>query len=325
MLINDRVSQRRSDAIERLGVLARSGDSGLSRLCRLTAYVTGARAAAVHILDEIQQHRVAATGAPLGNHTREDSMCRLVIDRDERIVCADAGGDERFGYSSLVQGPKPVRFYASFPLRTRNGIVIGTLCAFDTKVHELSDEQIALVEDLADQISTQVELTHAAAELSQLAPHDPLTGAVNRVLLSDRLAQASARQLRHAGQIVLAVVDVDNFQRFNDNHGHDAGDEVLTGIARRLISVVRTSDTVARTGGDEFVVLAETDQGYWAARRLVERVEEAVQEPIEVCGHPMHVRASIGCVLVETGEDIRSALERADAAKSQPKLAVGGR
>jgi diguanylate cyclase (GGDEF)-like protein len=202
---------------------------------------------------------------------------------------------------------------------------IGTLCAFDTQVHELSDEQIALVEDLADQVSTQVELTHVAAELSQLAAHDPLTGAVNRVLLSDRLAQASARQTRHGGQIVLAVIDVDNLEHFNDNLGPDAGDDVLIGIARRLISVVRTSDTVARTGGDEFAVLAETDQGYWAARRLVERVEEALQEPIEVCGHPMRVRASIGCVLVETGEDIRSALERADAAMSQRKLAAAGR
>jgi diguanylate cyclase (GGDEF)-like protein len=279
----------------------------------------------VHILDETQQHRVASTGAPLGNHPCEDSMCRLVVDGDERIVCADAGRDDRFGYSSLVQGPMPVRFYASFPLRTRNGVVIGTLCAFDTKVHKLSDEQIALVEDLADQVSTQVELTHVAAELSQLAAHDPLTGAVNRVLLSDRLAQASARQTRHGGQIVLAVIDVDNLEHFNDNLGPDAGDDVLIGIARRLISVVRTSDTVARTGGDEFAVLAETDQGYWAARRLVERVEEALQEPIEVCGHPMRVRASIGCVLVETGEDIRSALERADAAMSQRKLAAAGR
>lgn len=325
MLIDSRVIQRRRDAIERLGVLERSGDSSLGRLCRLTAYVTGAGAAAVHILDEFQQHRVAATGAPLGDHPCEDSMCRLVIDGDERIVCADARGDDRFGYSSLVQGPMPVRFYASFPLRTRNGVVIGTLCAFDTEVHELSDEQIALVEDLADQVSTQFELTHVAAELSQPAAHDPLTGAVDRVLLSDRLAQASARQLRHAGQIVLAVVDVDDFKRFNDNLGPDAGDDVLIGIARTLISVVRTSDTVARTGGGEFVVLAETDQGYWAARRLVERVEEALQEPIEVCGHPMRVGTSIGCVLVETGEDIRSALERADAAMSQRKLAVTGR
>ncbi len=100
---------------------------------------------------------------------------------------------------------------------------------------------------------------------------------------------------------------------------------MLIGIARTLISVVRTSDTVARTGGGEFVVLTETDQGYWAARRLVERVEEALREPIEVCGHPMRVGTSIGCVLVETGEDIRSALERADAAMSQRKLAVTGR
>lgn len=324
MQTNDRVIRRR-DAIERLGVLERLGDSGLGRLCRLAAYVTGAEAAAVHILDEIQQHRVAATGAPLGDHPREDSMCRLVVDGDERIVCADAGADVRFGYSSLVQGPMPVRFYASFPLRTRNGVVIGTLCAFDTEVHALTDEQIALVEDLADQAGTQVELTHVAAELGQLATHDPLTGAVNRVVLSDRLAQASARQMRHAGQIVLAVLDVDDFKRFNDNLGHDAGDDVLIGIARILISIARTSDTVARTGGDEFAVLAETDQGYWAAQRLVERVEEALQEPIEVCGRPMRLRASIGCVLVETGEDIRSVLERAYAAMSQRKLAVAGR
>jgi GAF domain-containing protein len=203
------VEARRLDLIARLELLERAGDPALTALTRLAAYITGAPAAAVHVLDEAHQHRVAAVGAPLGARPREDAMCRLVVDGEQRIVCADATADSRFGYSSYVQGPEPVRFYASVPLRASRGAVIGSLCSWDTARRIVSDEQIARLEDLADQLVARVELTQLALELGHAATHDPLTGALNRLLLDDRLGQAFARRTRNGGEVLVAVADID--------------------------------------------------------------------------------------------------------------------
>jgi diguanylate cyclase (GGDEF)-like protein len=321
MLVDDVVTDRRKAAIARLGVMNRAGDPKLTGLCRIAAYVAGAGAAAVHILDDELQRRVASANAPLGAHPRADSLCHLVVDSEERIVCADVSEDDRFGYSSFVHGPDPVRLYVSVPLRTSEGIVIGTLCAFDTVAAEVSAEQVSLMEDLAEQVSAQIEL-QVAVELAELASHDMLTGAVHRVVLSDRLSQAAARQTRYGGQILLAVVDVENFRRINDFHGHAVGDEVLIAVAQRMMAAVRGEDTVARVGPDEFVVLAEIDDSPAAAIALVGRIEGALSEPIELAGQPRHVPASIGTAFVEPGEDVRSALRRADAAMRARKSLV---
>ena len=314
MLVDEGAAARRNDAITRLGLLERAGDPGLSAITRLTTYVTGATAAAVHIIDDAFQHRVAGTNAPLGDHPRQDSMCRLVIDSNDRIVCADATADDRFGYSSFVTGPAPVRFYASVPLRTADGTVFGSLCAFDTVAREISDEQLALMDDLAEQAATQIQLTRLAVQLGDVASHDPLTGAVNRLVLGDRLAQAFARRLRHGGHTFLAVVDVDRFKLLNDVHGHAAGDQVLVAVAQRLQTAVRSHDTVARVGGDEFVVVAELDDESEPAEALLDRLQEALSGPVAYGDQLRPVPVSIGGVLAHPGDDVESLLRRADAA-----------
>lgn len=322
MLANDADATRHTAAIARLGLLERAGDPGLTGITRLACYVSGAAAAAVHVIDDTAQHRVAGTGAPLGDHPREDSMCRLVVDSEQRIVCADATADPRFGYSSYVQGDAPVRFYASIPLRASDGVVVGTLCTFDTVPLELRDDQLALLEDLAEQVVAQIELTRVAVELGQVASHDPLTGAVNRLVLGDRLAQAFARRLRHGGETFLAVIDINHFKALNDAHGHAAGDQVLVSVAHRLMSSMRAEDTVARIGGDEFVVVAEIDATPAAAETVLHRIEVALADPV-ACGGEFHpVQVSVGGVVAAPGEDIRSLLSRADEAMYARKTAM---
>jgi diguanylate cyclase (GGDEF)-like protein len=322
MLANDADATRHTAAIARLGLLERAGDPVLTGITRLARYVSGAAAAAVHVIDDAAQHRVAGTGAPLGDQPREDSMCRLVVDSEQRIVCADATADPRFGYSSYVQGDAPVRFYASIPLRASDGVVVGTLCTFDTVSLELRDDQVALLEDLAEQVVAQVELTRVAAELGHVASHDPLTGAVNRLVLGDRLAQAFARRLRHGGETFLAVIDINHFKALNDVHGHAAGDQVLVSVAHRLMSSMRAEDTVARIGGDEFVVVAEIDATTAAAEAVMRRIEVALADPVAYGGEFHPVQASVGGVVATPGEDIRSLLSRADDAMYARKAAM---
>lgn len=307
-------ARRRLEAVARLGVLERAGDPGLTALARVARYVTGAAATAVHVLDDEFQHRVAADEAPLGDWPREDAMCRLVVDEGERIVCADAVADGRFGYSTYVAGPHPVRFYVSVPLRVANGSIVGTLCAWDTEPRELDPEQLARFEDLAEQVVAQIELKQIAIELGHAASHDPLTGAVNRLVLADRLAQAFARQLRSDDDVLVALVDIDSFKAINDTHGHDAGDEVLVGVVERLMGAVRGQDTVARLGGDEFAVVAEVTAGSLSPAEFERRLQAAFAAPVVFGGVPRHVGVSIGAALAAPGDDVRSALARADRA-----------
>ena len=97
---------------------------------------------------------------------------------------------------------------------------------------------------------------------------------------------------------------------------------MLIEVARRLRGTVRPQDTVARVGGDEFVVLADTDESDEGARRLVARLEADLDEPIGFAGEPRSVAATIGCVFAEPGEEIRTGLARADAAMYQRKAAA---
>jgi diguanylate cyclase (GGDEF)-like protein len=306
--------RRRLEAIGRLGVLDRAGDPGLTALARVGSYVTGAASVGVHILDDHLQYRVAGENAPLGNHPREDSLCRLVVEGEQRIICRDATQEPLLAYSSFVRPPAPLRFYASVPLRTAAGDVIGTLCAWDEQPREISEEQVARFEDLAEQVVSQIELKRIAADLGHAASHDPLTGAVNRLVLSDRLAQAFARQLRSQGDVLVAVADVDGFKGVNDTHGHDVGDLVLQEVVRRLLGATRVQDTVARLGGDEFAVVAEALPGTVTATDLARRLELALDWPYEVDGHALDVGVTVGVAVTEAGDDVRSALARADRA-----------
>ncbi len=292
------LARRRTDAVTRLGLLKRAGDPGLTALARVAAFVTGARAVGVHVLDDFHQHRVAAVRAPLGEHPRQDAMCRLVVDGQQRIVCADATRESRFSYSSFVSGDEPVRFYASIPVRAVNGSVVGTLCAWDTRSFELDGEQLARFEDLAAEVSTRIELTHIATALEYASSRDPLTGAVNRLVLADRLAHAFSRQLRHDLDVLVVAVDIDRFKQINDTYGHDAGDEVLVAVAQRLTASTRPEDTVAR-------------------------LEATFAEPIPIGGEPMVIGVSIGAGFAVPGDDVRDALARADVAMYERKARHG--
>ena len=308
------ISDRRLGVVIELGLLDRVGDPVLTALTRLAQSITGAASAAVHVFDEHTQHRIAGVGAPLVEHPAPDSMCRLVIESETRIVTRDATAEARFQYSSFVQDPvAPVRFYASLPLRSGGGVVVGTLCAFDSEVRELSDEQVARLEDIAQLACSHLELMRIATELGRAATLDPLTGAVNRVIFDDRLAQALARRRRRGTPVIAAVVDLDDFKTINDGYGHGTGDAALQWIARRLRESVRSEDTVGRLGGDEFGVVAEV-----ADRRDFDRILQKLHDTAN--GFAPVLGVSVGAVVAGDHDDVESLLARADQAMYADKL-----
>ena len=154
----------------------------------------------------------------------------------------------------------------------------------------------------------------AEAALAHQAHHDQLTGAANRALLVDRLAGAV-----DACEAVVVLVDLDGFKAVNDTHGHPAGDEVLRRVTERLRALVRTTDTVARVGGDEFVLLchgvAEQD-----AEALGRRVVDAVREPVDLGGALVSVGASVGVLPVRA----HVADDGPDALRVRPRRSLDG-
>ncbi len=169
-----------------------------------------------------------------------------------------------------------------------------------------------------------LRLVHRARAAESLALRDPLTGLPNRVLLDDRLEQAVHRARRSADVFALLVIDLDGFKEVNDIRGHDAGDRVLQTIARRLEAVVRASDTVARIGGDEFVVISIGTRDADEAAVLVARLRHALRRPCHVEGGVVEIDASIGwAIFPADGVTPADLLERADGQMFRTKRDSG--
>jgi len=174
---------------------------------------------------------------------------------------------------------------------------------------------ILMVQDITKRKAAEQALL-AQAELNEhQARHDALTGLGNRTLFTDRIERALASARPGHGLVAVMVIDLDRFKEVNDSLGHHAGDDVLQEVGRRLSAVVRTSDAIARLGGDEFGVLLPDSSDHGAVTAVVEKLVQAMQEPITVHDLPLVVEGSIGiAVYPDDGLDVDTLLRAADVA-----------
>ena len=144
-------------------------------------------------------------------------------------------------------------------------------------------------------------------QLWQLSMADPHTGLANQLLLLDRLTQALVRRRRHGGEIVVCHIELDNLSEINLDLGYTTGNDVLCEVARRLTSVLRAEDTVARVGSSELVVvLAVTDEH--VVGPLLRRLQHTLDEPVTVGGNPIGVESSLGVAIAEDTESAEDVL-----------------
>lgn len=186
------------------------------------------------------------------------------------------------------------------------------------QIHEIN----ASLERTIEQRTTELRI--ANDELTKLVSHDTLTGLPNRKLLADRMQQALASARRNGGLMALMYIDLDEFKPINDTLGHDCGDELLREVARRIQACMRESDTVARIGGDEFVVLLPVIESSSDALAAAEKIRATIGLPFDLAGQERHISTSIGIAIYpEHGSGEAALFKNADAAMYMAKN--GGR
>lgn len=164
------------------------------------------------------------------------------------------------------------------------------------------------------------ELRESEERMRHMAQHDPLTHLPNRALFSDRLQAALARARRDSARASLMFVDLDHFKPVNDACGHAVGDHLLVAATERMRDCLRESDTLARVGGDEFVVLLPHIDSRLDAQLVAERIRAALSHPFTIEGHVLHISASIGIgIFPEQGGDDVSLMKSADDAMYRAK------
>jgi diguanylate cyclase (GGDEF)-like protein len=228
----------------------------------------------------------------------------------EPVMVANAFGDPRFAEPVLPEE----RFWSAtiIPVRSpRNGSTLAV-------VGLLGDEpgapiaRPAVRDSVLSLVTVAVERSLDERRLAHQATHDPLTGVGNRAALVDRLELALARARRSGRSVAVLFCDLDGFKAVNDRFGHDRGDHLLVEVAERIGRAVRPSDTVCRTGGDEFVIVCEDLTDEDQAYAIGERVRATIEgDPVDVGEGQLPVRVSVGVAIAEVAVDDPDRLLRA--------------
>jgi diguanylate cyclase (GGDEF)-like protein len=207
------------------------------------------------------------------------------------------------------------------------GTVIGALViqSYSGDVR-YSQRDLELLQFVSNQVAATIVRKQNQVHIERLAHTDALTGVANRSLLDDRLAHALEKAKRSKTDVALLYLDLDGFKPVNDTFGHAVGDLLLVEIARRMKASLRASDSLARIGGDEFVVVLEDSQGLAHAIQVGEKLLTHIAQPWLCEQHTINVTASIGVALSSLhGNDAQSLLKSADTALFRAKRAGKGR
>jgi len=253
-----------------------------------------------------------AIGRDVSERRAAESRLRAVAALGERALAGDAQDDLVTEAIAALRRALPLE---SAELGPGDELVA-------TFTREITEDESSFVRAVATTLGTALARLRSEEQMRHEALHDPLTGLANRTLLRDRLEHALARTEREGAVTGVLFADLDDFKRINDRFGHAAGDAVLSEVAARLRAAVRPADTVARYGGDEFVVVCEKIDET-GALALARRLDAALRRPIATDGETHRLTASIGIALGRS--DPEALLARADAAVYQAKAAGRGR
>lgn len=326
-----------------IGVL--DDDGGLIDLISFSDILTGMELVYVHELQHALTERDRALNASQRNLYLAEKVIEsslegiLVTDADARIISVNPAFTRLTGYSAdevmgrnpriLSSGRQSRAFYTRMWEeinadgcwqgevwnRRKNGEIFPELLT----INAIRDHEGRLT-NYAALFSDISEVKENQQRIRDLAYYDPLTGLPNRRLLDDRLQVELAHAGRQRSRVAVMFVDLDRFKRINDSLGHEVGDQLLVEVANRLRACLRDDDTVARMGGDEFVVVMSDFDGPDGAVHAANRMAGALRSPICVDGRELVVTCSIGISLYpDDGRDSSTLIKNADVAMYRAK------
>lgn len=243
----------------------------------------------------------------------------LVAEMDAKGTLLEVGATTVVPEYAALVAASGARWVLIQPVRAKSGLVAILVLGY-ALAPDVDAAHRDFARDFADRLA--VALTHIEREerLYAQAHYDELTGLPNRQLFKDRLVHELARAERSEEILAVVYVDLDHFKRVNDTLGHDAGDELLKAVAKRLSAGVKQSDTVARLGGDEFVVILSALAAEEEAGKVADRLLAELAKPLQVGGREYHVRASVGIAMFPSdGSTLEDLLKNADTAMYRAK------
>ncbi len=243
--------------------------------------------------------------------TESGGLWGWVLNSRQSLLTNTAVDDPRFTEAAPVQ--LAIHNFLSTPALIGTELVGQVALANSNRGYNQQD--LGFVERLATLYAIAIQHQRTEDKIRKLAYHDPLTGLPNRVLFNDRYTMALAGAKRYHKKIGLMVLDIDRFKNINDTLGHAAGDDVLRDFSSRLLSILRQTDTVMRSGGDEFVIMMTDVVEPESITNVAQKVLEATRKPFMFHDHEVRITASIGISgYPEDGEDIEMLLKCADIA-----------
>jgi len=240
----------------------------------------------------------AVDGLPIA---RAIGSCGTAIITGQRVISKDIQNDPAWANIQELTAKAGLASCWSEPIINHRGQVLGTFAIYQAQVAEPSAEDIKLIEESAYLAEIAIGRKQAIEALREseerhriMAQHDSLTGLPNRALFSDRLQQALSYSKRHQRALAVMLLDLDKFKPVNDQYGHALGDELLKQVARRLLTTVRHSDTVARIGGDEFVILLHQIDDIAHAKIVSEKIQSVLNELFLIDDKKIQIGCCIG-------------------------------
>ncbi len=247
--------------------------------------------------------------------------CGTAVYRRETVIVKDIAHDPLWANYRDLAATHGFRSCWSTPIMSHQREVLGTFAMYSSTVREPTAGDTNLIDVSTRIAGIAIERKQAADRIQFMANHDALTGLPNRTLLKDRLSQAVLYAKRYDNWVTVVFIDLDNFKMVNDSLGHNAGDELLKTVARRMSSCVRSTDTVVRLGGDEFIILLlDQPKNVDIISETLQKIRTAIAETVHLEGHDLKVTSSIGIAnYPNDGTDADTLLANADAAMYRAK------
>jgi diguanylate cyclase (GGDEF)-like protein len=306
----------------------------MGRLCRHAEKLAPEVVCSVLSVDAAGRlHTVAAPSLPQHYSAAIDDMaigpdagsCGAAAHLGVPVEVTDIATDRRWTDYKDLALPLGLRACWSSPIHASDGRVIGTFAFYYRSCRGASPLDRSIVSTCVHLCAIALEQEERKASIRRLAFHDPVTGAANRVALDRHGESAVSAATESGSRVAIHCIDLDNFKEVNDTLGHRAGDLLLRAVADRISSIVRTSDFVARVGGDEFVVVQSPVDSAADIEALASRLIAALSAPVDVEDATTTIGASIGVACApDHGDDLDALMKKADLALYEAKTSGRG-